>query len=195
MVCECVGHLSAGGGRGRRHARNTSIQQRSGLEFQPFGRNPNDFVNAVGRLSGDVGWQYKLQGVVSLPWRFQASASLDSHANAHRMRTRTIPASVAGQSSTIILQPRGDLGRLPWITILDARIQKDFALGGGSRLTLFLDALNLNNENSPQAVVSANVTNELVPVPHDVRRAAPLDAQREVQLLRSLPTGATCQPH
>ena len=32
-------------------------------------------------------------------------------------------------------------------------------VGGASRLTLFLDALNLNNENTPQAVVSANVTN------------------------------------
>jgi hypothetical protein len=140
-------------------ARGTTIQQRSGLEFQPFGRNPNDFVNADGRLSGDVGWQYKAQGVLNLPWRFQVSGSLDSHANAYRLRTRTIPASVAGQSSTILLQPRGDLERLPWTTILDARIQKDFALGGASRLTLFLDVLNLNNENAPQNVVSANVTN------------------------------------
>ena len=44
--------------------RNTNIQQRSGLEFSQFGRNPNDFVNADGRLNGDVGWQYKLQAVV-----------------------------------------------------------------------------------------------------------------------------------
>jgi len=140
--------------------RSTSIQQRSGLEFQPFGRNPNDFVNAVGRLNGDVGWQYKAQGVVNLPWRVQASGSLDSHGNAHRIRTRSIPASVAGQpSTTIILQPRGELDRLPWTTIVDFRLQKEFAAGGNSRLTLFLDVLNLNNENSPQAVVSSNVTN------------------------------------
>jgi hypothetical protein len=139
--------------------RSTSIQQRSGLEFQPFGRNPNDFVNAVGRLNGDVGWQYKAQGVVDLPWRLQVSGSLDSHANAHRLRTRSIPTSVAGQpSTTIILQPRGELDRLPWVTIVDARVQKEFVVGN-SRLTVFLDALNLNNENSPQAVASANVTN------------------------------------
>ena len=139
-------------------ARNTSIQQRSGLEFQPFGRNPNDFVNIAGRLNGDVGWQYKLQTVVRLPWGFQASATLDSHANAHRVRVRTIPASVAGQSSTILLQPRGELGRLPSVTIIDGRVQKDFPLGGGARLALFFDALNLNNENAPQSVVQANVT-------------------------------------
>jgi hypothetical protein len=66
---------------------------------------------------------------------------------------------VAGQpSTTIILQPRGELDRLPWVTIVDARVQKEFVVGN-SRLTVFLDALNLNNENSPQAVASANVTN------------------------------------
>jgi hypothetical protein len=140
-------------------ARGTSVQQRSGLEFQPFGRNPNDFVNVAGRLNGDVGWQYKLQAVVRLPWGFQASANLDSHANAHRIRVRTIPASIAGQSSTILLQPRGELDRLPSITILDTRLQKEFPLGRGARATLVLDVLNLNNENAQQAVVSANVTN------------------------------------
>jgi hypothetical protein len=140
-------------------ARNTSVQQRSGLEFNTFGRNPNDFVGTVGRLSGDVGWQYKLQGVVRLPWGFQASGSVDSHGNAHKIRTRTIQASVAGQSSTITLQPRGELERLPWITIVDARVQKEIQLGGGARVALFFDVLNLGNENSPQAVVSANVTN------------------------------------
>ncbi len=138
--------------------RGTSVQQRSGLEFQPFGRNPNDFVNADGRLNGDVGWQYKGQAVVRLPFGFQASANLDSHANAHIIRTRTIPTSVAGQSSTILLQPRGELGRLPWITIVDGRVQKEVRLGGGARVILSLDALNLTNENANQAVVTANVT-------------------------------------
>ena len=139
-------------------ARGTSVQQRSGLEFQPFGRNPNDFVNVAGRLNGDVGWQYKAQAVVRLPLGFQASANIDSHANAHRIRVRTIPASIAGQSSTILLQPRGELGRLPWVTIIDGRLQKSFALGHGARAILLVDALNLNNENAPQAVVQANVT-------------------------------------
>jgi Carboxypeptidase regulatory-like domain len=138
--------------------RSTTIQQRSALEFSQFGRNPNDFVNVAGRLNGDVGWQYKLQGVLRLPLGFQASASFDSHENAHILRVRTIPASIAGQSSTILLQPRGELGRLPWATIIDARVQKDIPFGGGAHASLFFDALNLNNENAPQAVVQANVT-------------------------------------
>jgi hypothetical protein len=138
--------------------RSTSIQQRSALEFSQFGRNPNDFVNVAGRLNGDVGLQYKLQGVIRLPWGVQASGSFDAREGAHRIRVRTIPASIAGQSSTILLQPRGEIGRLPDVRILDARVQKDIRLGGGARVSLFVDALNLNNENAPQGVVQANVT-------------------------------------
>jgi hypothetical protein len=139
--------------------RTTTIQQRSALEFSVFGRNPNDYVNLDGRLVGDVGWQGKVQGVVRLPAGIQASASLDAREGARRIRTRSIPSSVAGQGgTTILLQPRGELGRLAPVTILDARVQKDIALGRGARLSLFMDALNLNNENAPQGVVSANVT-------------------------------------
>jgi len=139
--------------------RSTSIQQRSALEFNTFGRNPNDFVNLEGRLVGDVGWQGKGQLVVKLPLGLQASASFDAHEGAHRLRTRAIPSSIAGVSSTVVmLQRRGDLDRLPAVTILDARLQKEFSLGRGARLGVFLDALNLNNENAPQSVVQANVT-------------------------------------
>jgi hypothetical protein len=139
--------------------RSTSIQQRSALEFSQFGRNPNDFVNVQGRLNGDVGLQYKLQAVLRLPLGIQASGSLDAREGAHRMRVRSIPSSIAGQSgTTIIVQPRGELGRLPSVNIIDARLQKEFPLGRGARLSVFLDALNLNNENAPQAVVQANVT-------------------------------------
>jgi hypothetical protein len=139
--------------------RTTSIQQRSALEFSIFGRNPNDFVNLDGRLVGDVGWQGKFQGVVRLPLGLQASASFDARQGGHRIRTRAIPSSITGQGSTIILlQPRGDFGRLEPVTILDARLQKDFGLGRGARFSVFVDALNLNNENAQQAVVSPSVT-------------------------------------
>jgi hypothetical protein len=139
--------------------RTTSIQQRSALEFSIFGRNPNDYVNLDGRLVGDVGWQGKLQGVVKFPAGFQASASFDAREGAHKIRTRAIPASAAGQTgTTILLQPRGDLGRLPKVAILDARVQKDFSMANGVRFAVFVDMLNLNNENANQGVVQANVT-------------------------------------
>jgi hypothetical protein len=140
--------------------RSTSIQQRSATTFSTNGQNPNDYVNLDGRLVGDVGLQFKAQGVVRLPLGFQASASFDTRKGAHKIRARSIPQSVAGQpATTILLQPRGDFGRLDDVTIIDARVQKDFLLGRGTRLGLYVDMLNLNNENAPQGVVSANVTN------------------------------------
>lgn len=149
-------------------ARATTIQQRSALTFNDsFGRNPNDFVNLEGPLVGDVEWQFKLQGVVRLPFGFQASANIDHHDNAFRVRTRSVPASVAGVPSvTIIIQPRGDeLGRLPSLTIADARIQKDFRLATTSRVSLAVDILNVTNENAPQSVQSANVTSSVYQFP------------------------------
>jgi hypothetical protein len=138
---------------------DSSIQQRGAFEFSKSGRDPNDYVNLDGRLLGDVGMQFKAQGVVRLPWGFQASASFDSRQNAHRVRTRSLPESVTGQlGTTILLQPRGDFGRLPDVKILDARLQKDFSLGRGARVSLFVDALNLNNENAAQSVKSVSVT-------------------------------------
>jgi hypothetical protein len=110
---------------------------------------------------------------VRLPLGLQASGTVDSHLNAHRLRIRTIPASIAGQSSTILLQPRGELGRLPAVTIVDARLQKEFALGRGIRLSIFADALNLNNENAPQSVVSANVTSSSYQFPNPTTFVAP----------------------
>jgi outer membrane receptor protein involved in Fe transport len=145
--------------------RTTSIQQRSGLEFSQFGRNPNDLVNAAGPLNGDVAWQFKGQAVFQLPWDFLASANVDHHDNAHRFRVRTIPASVAGISSTVFMQPRGELGRLPDTTIVDARLQKSFRLGGTARLSVAADALNLFNENAPQSVQSTNVTSAVYQYP------------------------------
>jgi len=144
--------------------RTTSIQQRSGLEFSQFGRNPNDLVNAAGRLNGDVAWQFKGQTVVQLPWGFLASANIDHHDNAHRFRIRTLGSSVAGVSSTIFMQPRGELGRLPDSTIIDARFQKDFRFSG-ARFSLAADALNLFNENAEQTVQSANVTSSVYQYP------------------------------
>jgi hypothetical protein len=124
-------------------------------------------VNLDGRLVGDVGWQGKFQGVVRLQLGLQASASLDTREGAHRIRTRSIPASIAGQGgTTTLLQPRGDFGRLSAVTIIDARLRKDFMFGRGARLGLFLDALNLNNENAPQSVQSANVTSAVYQYPN-----------------------------
>jgi len=143
----------------------STVAQRSGLQFSPFGRNPNDYVNAAGRLNGDVGWQFKLQFLWQLPAGFVLSTSADHRNGAHRFRTRILPASVAGVPSQVTLSPRGSFGRLPSFTIIDARLQKDFKLGGSKRLSVFVDALNLNNEDANQGVQSTIVSSDVYQYP------------------------------
>jgi hypothetical protein len=143
----------------------TDIQQRSALEFNPFGRNPNDYVNGIGRLNGDIGWQFKLQLIWQLPAGFIFSTSADHREGAHRLRRRNVPASATGISSGLTMSPRGSFGRLPSFTIIDARLQKDFNLGGTKRLSVFVDGLNLNNEDANQTVQSANVASGVYQYP------------------------------
>ena len=79
------------------------------------------------------------------------------HPDVPRDDTRNVCPPLAPARPTA-LDPASALGRLPSVTILDGRLQKEFPLGGGARFSVFLDALNVNNENAPQAVVQANVT-------------------------------------
>jgi hypothetical protein len=137
--------------------RSTSIQQRSGLEFSQFGRNPNDFVNADGRLNGDVGWQYKLQTVVKLPSAFR-HRRVSTREGAHRLRTRAIPRRSPG----VVHDHRAAAARRSRSSSFRHHRRcpgaEGVSLGRGARLGVFLDILNLNNENALQSVVSASVT-------------------------------------
>jgi hypothetical protein len=82
------------------------------------------------------------------------------------MRTRQLSAALTGGIyGQAALSPRGTFGRLPSFTMVDARIQKDFKLGGSKGVSLFADMLNLTNENSPQTVRSSNVESDVYQFP------------------------------
>jgi outer membrane receptor protein involved in Fe transport len=59
------------------------------------------------------------------------------------------------------------LGRLPAITQLDLRVQKDFRLGERVRLGVFADMLNLLNDDAYQWTVSDVGTSPQYHQPHD----------------------------
>ena len=125
---------------------------------QHLGRNPNDFVNLDGRLVGDVGWQGKFQAVVRLPSGFRRRrVSMPARARTG-IRYGRFPSSIAGQSPP---HPAAASRRSRTVFIRSPSSMpgcRRIPLGRGARLGVFLDALNLNNENSPQAVVQRNVT-------------------------------------
>ena len=145
---------SAGGGAG------TSIIQRGGLQFRSWGKNPNDFVNADGRLVLDVTWTAKVQGVYQLPAGFLVSANFQYRNNAHVVRKASVPAEITNipEGTTVFLEPRGNRGRLPDVTLLDMRAQKDFKLGSQVRVSAFADLLNVFNSDVYEDVVTSRVT-------------------------------------
>jgi outer membrane receptor protein involved in Fe transport len=171
------GSLQEGQGGAGEQGSGVGITQRGGLQFRNYGRNPNNFVNALGRLRSDVEWQVKSQLVVQLPAGFLVSGNFSYRSGAHLIRRRRLGADITGipadNTNVLILQPRGENGRIQSVTFLDARIQKDFKLGKKVRVSVFADALNLLNEDATQSVLSTLVDSTSFWYPAD-----PVDPRR-----------------
>ena len=171
------GSLQEGRGGAGEQGSGVGIEQRGGLQFRNYGRNPNMFVNADGRLRSDVEWQIKTQLVYQLPADFLVSASFSFRSGAHLIRRIRLGEEVTGipvdNTNVLILQPRGENGRIGSVTFLDARLEKDFKVSPKVKLSVFADALNLLNEDATQSVVSTIVTSSAFWYPSD-----PVDPRR-----------------
>jgi hypothetical protein len=154
-----TGSLQEGQGGAGEAGTGVGIIQRGGVQFRQFGQDPNNFVNVDGRLKSDVTWQFKVQTTYQLPAGFLVSANFSARDGAHLVRrTRALKdITLVPENRPILLQPRGENGRLEDVVILDARLQKDFRLGGKVHLAVFADALNLLNGDTTQGVVTSLV--------------------------------------
>ncbi len=155
-------------GRLAQSREGVEVRQLGGMQFREFGRDPNDFVNTDGRQRGDVEWQFKAQAVYKLPWDILVSANVSSRSGAHLIRQRGA-SSLTRLNTTLLLQKRGENGRLPSVTFVDARLEKEFKLrpDSGLRLALAADVFNLLNEDAPQRVRSSRVDNPTFNWPRD----------------------------
>lgn len=143
-----------------------AAEQRGGLQFRTFGRNPNDFVNSGGRLRGDVPWQLKAQFVYDFEKIGLLTAlNLSMRSGANLVRRLRLDNDVTNLSSTILLEDRGDSGRLPSATFVDVRVQKNFALGRDFELGLIAEVFNLLNDDAHETVQSSIVTSSAFNVP------------------------------
>lgn len=153
------GTLQEGQGAAGEAGSGVGIIQRGGLQFRQFGQNPNSYVNVDGRLKSDVEWQFKVQALYRLPAGFLVSANFSSRSGAHLVRRTRALRSITHvpENTPILLQPRGENGRLDALTVLDMRLQKEFKLGGDASLSLFADAFNLLNSDTTEGVVTSLV--------------------------------------
>ncbi len=157
-----TGTLQEGQGGAGEAGTGIGIIQRGGLQFRQFGQNPNSYVNVDGRLKSDVAWQFKAQALYEFPAGFLVSANFSHRSGAHIVRrTRALRGiTLVPENTPILLQPRGENGRLENVTILDARLQKDFKFGENATLSLFADAFNLLNSNTTEGVITSLVESE-----------------------------------
>jgi outer membrane receptor protein involved in Fe transport len=144
--------------------------QRATARFSDFGQNPNDLVNAYGKLLGDRPHTFKTQLVVQLPHQFQVSANyLFQSGRAWARRARIAEFDNLGFPSApeINIEERDGNRRVPNQSVVDARLEKAFSLAKNAKLRLFVDALNLFNTDASQGVLSRIVDVDTFGVPSD----------------------------
>ena len=128
--------------------------QRATSRFSDFGQNPNDFVNAGGKLLGNRPHTFKGQLVFELPHGFLIGANYlfqSGRAWARRARVEGLNFPTAVE---INIEERDGNRRVPSQSILDLRAQKSFKLTGQVQFRLFLDALNVFNTGTNEGVLS-----------------------------------------
>ena len=143
--------------------------QRATARFSDFGQNPNDFVNAYGKLLGNRPHTFKVQFVAELPVGFVVSGNyLYQSGRAWARRSRVIEPDLGFPSAPEInIEERDGSRHVPNQSNLDLRLEKRFSLGKTARLSFLADALNLFNTGVNQGVLSRIVDVETFGVPSD----------------------------
>ena len=102
--------------------------------------------------SGDRPVQFKVQGVVELPWELLLSANY-RHLTG-RAWGRTARVTGLGIPTTIRAEALDGSRRIPDVNMTDLRVQRSFPLGGTRRASVFFDVLNLTNSDVYENVAS-----------------------------------------
>jgi hypothetical protein len=127
-----------------------------------FGQNPNDFVNADGRLIGDRPVVGKLQLLYEAPGNVLFGLNF-THQDG-RLYGRQARITGLGIPTTVWAEPLDGRRRVAAWNTFDLRVQKDFPVGT-AKLGVFGDILNLTNIDANESVGSQNgaATNFAVP--------------------------------
>ncbi len=122
----------------------------SQVQFNPFygskeGSDPNNYINAEGRLQGDRPHMFRLQGVFMLPHDFELSTSMDFSSG--RAHNRQIRVGGLGQgTATVIMEPGGSY-RYPAVKNIDLLIGKRLYVSDSAYFRLEGWILNLLNSD------------------------------------------------
>jgi hypothetical protein len=144
--------LQAAGGTSAAGAQVSTVSPPQPLTF---GRDPNDLINARGRLANDRPHMLRAMGSVDVPRSgFVLAANLQYFSGKPWASTALVSLPQNAQQR-ILLEPRGSR-RLSSQTLLDLRVSRPISLGG-ARIELMLDVLNALNDTAEEALATDNL--------------------------------------
>lgn len=115
---------------------------------------PNDQINAEGRLSIDPTHMIKIQGSILLPFDINLGFSF-SHVTGNTYNRWLYVSQEINQRATYILADEaGSVYRLPDRTNLDVRLQKNFKIGN-IKVGIMADAFNLFNASTITGLITS----------------------------------------
>jgi Carboxypeptidase regulatory-like domain/TonB dependent receptor-like, beta-barrel/TonB-dependent Receptor Plug Domain len=131
--------------------------QTAAARYTDFGQNPNDFVNAGGKLLADRPHTFKVQAVAELPHGFLIGANYLFQSGRAWARRRRIPDLGYANAVEINIDERDGSRRVPNQSNLDLRLQKSFKFTKDVQFRLFADFLNVLNAGENQGVLGRRV--------------------------------------
>jgi hypothetical protein len=117
-----------------------------------FGRDPNDLVNARGRLPNDRPHMFRAMGAVDVP-RTGVVFAADLQCFSGKPWAETALINPQNNQQRVLLEPRGSR-RLSGQALLNVRVSTTIHAGGAAGVELLLDLLNALNETAEESLVS-----------------------------------------
>jgi len=124
-----------------------------------FGQDPNDLINAYGRLPNDRPHMARVMTSVDVPRTGLVAAANLQHLSG-KPWARTALINPNERARPVLIEPRGTR-RLSSQTLLDVRLSRAFRFSDAGRVELSLDVLNVLNDTAEESIRSAsyNATN------------------------------------
>jgi outer membrane receptor protein involved in Fe transport len=110
-----------------------------------LGRDPNDYINAYGRMPSDRPWILKVQAGYSFPWDIMASFNWIYQTGRPYLSFTRFRLNQGFRK--VITEPRGD-NRLPDWSVMDIRLEKTFNIGDRVKFQAIFDLWNVFNANT-----------------------------------------------
>jgi TonB dependent receptor-like, beta-barrel/Carboxypeptidase regulatory-like domain len=119
-----------------------------------FGRDPNDLLNARGRLANDRPHMFRVMGSVDVPHTgFTVAANLQQFSG--KPWAAATRVSLPQGDRRILLEPPGSR-RLSSQSLLDLRVSRMLRFSAMGRVELLIDVLNLLNDTAEEGLVTDN---------------------------------------